>query len=115
MVIANGQLAMLVLPAPMWVQLPEVGRILGDPAVRLAREEEFASVFPDCEVGAMPPFGNLYDVQVYVDIRLAEEKMIYFQAGTHTHTMSMRFAGYEWLVRPIIAAFSLEEAVQPMD
>jgi Ala-tRNA(Pro) deacylase len=112
MLVADGRMVMLVLPAPARVHLPETGRILGARDVRLAEEGEFASIFRDCEVGAMPPFGNLYNVPVYVDRALASEETIYFQAGTHTDTMSMRFADFERLVNPVVAAFSLEEAGQ---
>ncbi len=111
MLVANGKMVMLVLPAPGRVHLPEIGRILSSRDIRLAEEVEFAALFPDCEVGAMPPFGNIYNVPVYVDKDLARQKTIYFQVGTHTDTMSVRFADYEWLVKPIVATFSMEEAL----
>jgi len=86
---SNGDLVMLVLPAPSMVDLPKVAGVLGTPGVRLAREQEFASVFPDCEPGAMPPFGNLYDLPVYVDETMGRSERIVFQAGTHKVTMSV--------------------------
>jgi Ala-tRNA(Pro) deacylase len=74
--------------------------------VRLAQEGEFEDTFPDCEVGAMPPFGNLYEVPVYVEEALAEDETIVFRAGTHTDTMSVRYADFERLVEPTVAEFA---------
>ena len=105
-VFADGKMAMLALPAPYRVDLAKASALLGAKEVRLAREEEFAAAFPDCEVGAMPPFGNLYDLSVYVDKALAEDESIVFNAGTHTDTMSMSYADFERLVRPTVAEFA---------
>jgi Ala-tRNA(Pro) deacylase len=88
-----------------------VADVLGTKEAHLAEEKEFAGIFRDCELGAMPPFGNLYDVPVCVDSLLAAQETIVFQAGTHTDTISMRYADLASLVRPIVAAFSLEEAI----
>ena len=104
-VIADGKQAMLVLPAPVKVSLPRAAAAIGAKEIRLAREEEFAVSFPDCELGAMPPFGNLYDLPVWVERSLTAHETIYFQAGTHTDTMSLRFADFERLVRPKVAEF----------
>ena len=106
MVFADGQLAMLALPAPHRVDVAKASAALGAKEVRLAHESEFAAAFPDCEVGAMPPFGNLYGVPVYVDEALAEDETIVFRAGTHTDTMSLRYADFERLVGPATAAFA---------
>jgi Ala-tRNA(Pro) deacylase len=103
MALADGRLTMVVLPAPDRVDLAKLGMLLNTRDVRLAQESEFAAAFPDCEVGAMPPFGNLYNLPVYVDTTLAEDETIVFQAGTHTDTMSMRYADFERLVRPTVA------------
>lgn len=100
MAASNGDLVMLVLPAPSMVDLAKVADVLGAPGVRLAREEEFASAFPDCEPGAMPPFGNLYDLPVYVDESTGKNERIVFQAGTHTVTMSIAYADFERLAEP---------------
>jgi Ala-tRNA(Pro) deacylase len=67
MVLADGEMVMLTLPAPYQVDLEKVGKVLGAEEARLAEEEEFEVIFPDCEVGAMPPFGNLYELPVYVE------------------------------------------------
>jgi Ala-tRNA(Pro) deacylase len=72
MVIADGDLVMLALPAPEIINVNDVAAALGAKEVRLAHEEESAGAFPDCEVGAMPPFGNLYSLPIYVDKTLAE-------------------------------------------
>lgn len=106
MAYAGDKIVMLALPAPFRVDLGKATAALGAEDVRLAQEEEFAPLFPDCEVGAMPPFGNLYDVPVYVDKALAEDETIVFQAGTHTDTVSMKYADYQRLVKPRVAEFA---------
>lgn len=106
MVVADGKLVMLVLPATHRVDLAKVGAVLGAREVRLAREAEFAAAFPDCEVGAEPPFGNLYQVPVYVDRALAEDETIVFRAGSHTDTMSLKTADFARLVQPTVAEFA---------
>lgn len=103
MVRADGDLVMLVLPAPSVVDIAKVSEVLGGRQVRIAREAEFASAFPDCEAGAMPPFGNLYDVPAYVDRQLGRNERIVFQAGTHTVTMSVSYADFERLASPTVA------------
>ena len=105
MVLADGKMVMLALPAPYQVDVDKAGKVLGV-EVRLAHEEEFENTFPDCEVGAMPPFGNLYEVPVYVEAALAEDETIVFRAGTHTDTMSVSYADFERLVEPTIAEFA---------
>ena len=71
-----------MLPADHQIDLEKVGKAIGKPA-SLDREEEFKSLFPDCATGAMPPFGNLYGLQTYVDKNIAEQDYIVFEAGTH--------------------------------
>ena len=105
-ILANGVLAMFVLPAPARVDLDRAAAVLGAKEARLAQEEKFADRFPDCEVGAMPPFGNLYDLPLYVNRSLAEDKTIVFEAGTHTDTMSMKFADFERLAKPTVDEFA---------
>jgi Ala-tRNA(Pro) deacylase len=103
MVVADGKLAMLVLRAPDRVDLDKAARALGAATARLATEAEFADAFPDCEVGAMPPFGNLYGFEVLVDRALAEDELIIFPAGTHTDTISLAYQDFERLVAPRVA------------
>ena len=105
-VMVDGRMVMLSLPAPYQVDLEKVGKVLGAEEARLAEEEEFEGAFPDCEVGAMPPFGNLYGMPVYVEEALAEDETIFFRAGTHTDTMSVSYADFEQLVEPTIAEFA---------
>ena len=99
-------MVMLVLPAPYHVNPRKASAALGASEVHLADEERFADAFPDCDVGAMPPFGNLYDVPVYADRTLVEDETIVFRAGTHTDTMSVSYADFEKLVRPNLADFA---------
>lgn len=103
---ADGQLILLVLPATFQVDLTRLNTAIGAQATRLAHEPEFADAFPDCEIGAMPPFGNLYDLPVYVDKSLTEDETIVFPAGTYTETMSVRYADFERLVKPTIVEFA---------
>jgi Ala-tRNA(Pro) deacylase len=100
---ADGDLVMLVLPAPSMVDMSKVGDVLGGKQVRLASEDDFAATFPDCEPGAMPPFGNLYGVPVYVDRKMGNMERIVFQAGAHDTTMSVHYADFERLAAPTVA------------
>ena len=101
-----GEMAMAVLPAHRKVVLSDLREMLGIDDVRLASEEEFKSLFPDCETGAMPPFGNLYGLKVYVDPSLSEELEIGFNAGTHTEVIKMSYSDFEQLVHPRVASFT---------
>ncbi|HEY7125334.1 MAG TPA: YbaK/EbsC family protein [Ktedonobacterales bacterium] len=103
---AAGKPVMLVLPAPYRVDFARVKQALGTEEVRLADEGELSQAFPDCEVGAMPPFGNLYQLPVYVERSLAEDETIVFPVGTHTETMSLKYADFERLVAPTLAEFA---------
>jgi osmotically-inducible protein OsmY/prolyl-tRNA editing enzyme YbaK/EbsC (Cys-tRNA(Pro) deacylase) len=102
MAVADGELIMVVLPANHRADLAKVRAALGASELWLAKEHDFAHVFPDCELGAMPPFGNLYDLPVYVDATLTEQPSIVFQAGTHTETMRIRYADFARLVKPTV-------------
>jgi Ala-tRNA(Pro) deacylase len=103
---ADGTPVMLVVAAPDRLDLPGVRTLLGAKKVSLAKEEEFADLFPDCATGAMPPFGNLYDVPVYVDQALAEEKEIVFRIGTHRETMKVAYADLARLAIPTVVAIA---------
>lgn len=96
----ESRLVMVVLPANRKVVLSDLCEPLGVDKVSLATEEEFRGKFPDCEIGAMPPFGNLYGMEVYVAPSLAEEQEIAFNAGTHTEVIKMAYKDFERLVRP---------------
>jgi Ala-tRNA(Pro) deacylase len=103
---SDGKMVMAVLPASKRLSLAEAARVTGGTHVRLAAEYEFAKLFPGCEVGAMPPFGNLYGVDVYVDPTLTADEEIVFNAGTHTELIRMRYADFDRLVRPKVAAMA---------
>jgi Ala-tRNA(Pro) deacylase len=101
-IIADGRPVMVVLPASHELQLNELAQGLGASEARLAEESEFAPIFPDCETGAMPPFGNLYGLRVYMDSSLCEDGSLVLQAGTHTDTMRIACADFKQLVKPSI-------------
>ena len=96
----DGEFAMAVVPASFRVDLDYLQRGTGAESYELATEAEFQSLFPDCEVGAMPPFGNLYDMDVYVATKLAEDEDIAFNSGSHTELVRMSYADFERLVAP---------------
>jgi Ala-tRNA(Pro) deacylase len=96
----DGTLAMMVMPAAYRIDLTRLSRALGGRLVELAEETEFKDAFPDCEVGAMPPFGNLYGMPVFVDSRLAAHPDIAFNAGTHTDAVQMPYKEFERLAQP---------------
>ncbi|HJW73294.1 MAG TPA: YbaK/EbsC family protein [Geothrix sp.] len=96
----DGRLAMAVLPATKHVSLERLGRSVGVRHVGIAKEGEFRFDFPECEVGAMPPFGNLFNMEVLVDPRLAEDDEIAFNAGNHQELVRMAYKDFERLVHP---------------
>lgn len=96
----DAKLAMMVMPAAYRIDLTRLSRALGGHEVELAHEDEFRDVFPDCELGAMPPFGHLYDMQLYVDSRMAGLSEITFNAGSHTDLVQMPYAEFEKLAQP---------------
>jgi Ala-tRNA(Pro) deacylase len=106
MVKIEGQMAMLVLPSTRKVVLQELRELLGVEQAKFASEEEFKALFPECEIGAMPPFGNLYGMEVYVAPGLAENEEIVFNAGSHTELMKMAYRDFARLVKPQILAFT---------
>lgn len=95
-----------VLPGDSVVDLEQLRLDLALSRLRLATEAELADLFPPCELGAMPPFGNLFGLPVYVDSRLAGEDMITFNAGTHRDVIHMHFGDFERMVQPSVVAFS---------
>ena len=100
---AGGRSVMAVLDAPHRLDLDAFAALLPEKKAILATEAEFKGLFPACEVGAMPPFGNLFGLEVYVDEDLARDEEIVFQAGTHRDTVRMRYADFVRLVRPTAA------------
>lgn len=102
----DGEFAMAVLPASMHVSLASLKSAAGVGDTELASEDEFESLFPDCELGAMPPFGNLYDMPVFVAKQLAEDDEIAFNAGSHTELVQLAFSDFDKLVHPKIVALN---------
>ncbi len=102
----DGKMAMVVLPAPEKVSAHRLKEVTGAKDVELASEKEFADLFPRCEVGAMPPFGNLWDMEVFADAHLREDEYIVFNAGSHTELVKIAYADFERLVHPTIAELS---------
>lgn len=113
----HGSLAMLVLPASYHVDFTRLANALGTGDVYLASEEEFRARFPQCETGAMPPFGNLFEVPVYVAQSLSLDEEIFFNAGNHTELVRMRYADFARLVQPKVISFTtrLPSDVLPME
>jgi len=97
---------MAVVPATYRVDEVKLRHLLGRSDLHLADEDEFLRVFPDCERGAMPPFGNLYGVPVLVDEHLAHEPEIVFNAGTHVETVHMAYSDFARVVQPRVASFA---------
>ena len=102
----DGDLAMAVLPASYQVDLEALRRATGVQVAELATEAEFKRHFPDCETGAMPPFGNLYGIPVYVDETLAQDREIAFNAGSHYELIKLAYDDFARLVKPEVMEFS---------
>lgn len=102
----DDKFAMAVLPASRRVDLDYLKRGADAKEVEIATEAEFKSLFPDCEVGAMPPFGNLYDLDVYVAEQLTDDEEIAFNAGSHTELVRMAYKDFENLVKPKVISLT---------
>jgi Ala-tRNA(Pro) deacylase len=108
MVRANGRYVMAVLPSHRQVDLNSFGEMIGASHVALAVEWEIEDLCPDCEAGAMPPFGGFYGLPVYLDESLVREPEIFFQAGSHHEVIEMRYKDFERLVHPKVGHFVQE-------
>src|SRR6266480_5171665 len=102
----DGKMAMAVLPANRKIVLQDLREVTGSEEVKFASEEEFKKKFPDCETGAMPPFGNLYGMEVYVAESLTDNEEIAFNAGSHTEVIKLAYKDFERLVRPKVVSFT---------
>jgi len=109
MVKIDGKMAMAVLPASQKVDFDLLKKAVMAKQVEIASEGEFKNLFPECELGAMPPFGNLYGLDVYVAKSLAEDEEIVFNAGSFTELIRLSFQDYEKLVMPKVLKFSSEK------
>jgi Ala-tRNA(Pro) deacylase len=103
---------LIVVPASRLVDFQEVRLTLGLTHARLATEAEVGELFPDCELGAMPPMGNLYGMPVYLDSTLAEEEVIAFNAGTHRDVVHMHTDEYRALVHPMVISLAREAVMR---
>lgn len=108
MVILDGKMAMAVVPASHQVDFARLKSAAGARDVVLAAEREFKDLFPDCDVGAMPPFGNLYGMDVFVSRALTEDKEIAFNACSYSELIRVAFEDFRRLVNPKIADFSVQ-------
>ena len=102
----DGEMSMAVLPASFRVDTALLQKAAGAKKVEIAGEDEFKDLFPGCELGAMPPFGNLYGIKVFAAESLAEDKEIVFNAGSHRELIRLSYADFEKLVEPVVANFS---------
>jgi len=102
---ADGKLMMAVLPASCKINLDLMKSALGVSSMEISSEKEFGAMFPDCELGAMPPFGNLYGMEVYVAEKLAHYEEIAFNAGSHRELIKLSYKDFEKLVKPRIISF----------
>jgi Ala-tRNA(Pro) deacylase len=105
-VVADDSHVMVVLPANHKIDLAALQKLLGATSIRLAQESEFAKDFPDCEIGAMPPFGNLYGLPLVASEALRQDEVVYFNAGTHREIVQMRREDWERIARPTWGLFS---------
>jgi Ala-tRNA(Pro) deacylase len=106
MIKVNGHMGMVVLPATHMIKMDLLKKAVGNDNIRLATEQEFKDKFPDCEVGAMPPFGNLYNIEVFASSALKDDEEIVFNAGTHTELIKLSYKDFERLVNPKVADIS---------
>ena len=106
MIQVDGKMAMAVLPAECKVDFDLLKNATGVDEVKLACEKEFQDLFPDCDVGAMPPFGNLYGMDVFAAEVLSENDEIAFNAGTHSEIIKMAYEDFEALVKPKVDSFA---------
>ncbi|MBI4525695.1 MAG: YbaK/EbsC family protein [Deltaproteobacteria bacterium] len=105
----DGAFAMAVVPASKMINFDRVRASLGTKEVSLATEDEFVRLFPDCEIGAMPPFGELFGLPVYVDPALEKDETIFFNAGNHQQTVRLKYADFKEIVKPQVVPLTRED------
>ena len=110
--IADSEPILAVLPAPFMLDLEQLRVLTGAAALRLASEHEFQQLYPDCELGAMPPFGNLYAQRVFVDQSLVGEMEMAFNAGTHTDAIRMHYWDFAEVAHPVVGAFGCQPSAR---
>jgi Ala-tRNA(Pro) deacylase len=109
--VGNTGFGIAVVAADQLVDLLEVGRLLGVSYIRLASEAELAEAFPDCELGAMPPFGQPWEMPVLIDSGIAAREFIAFAIGTHRDVVRMSVADYKKLVKPLIGSITINQPI----
>src|SRR5215813_4730334 len=102
----DGEMAMAVLPANRKIVLQDLREVTACDQVKFASEDKFKQRFPDCETGAMPPFGNLYGMEVFMAESLTHNDEIAFNAGSHTEVIKMAYSDFERLVQPKVVSFT---------
>jgi Ala-tRNA(Pro) deacylase len=102
----DGEMAMAILPANRKIVLQDLREVTGSDQVKFVAEEDFKKRFPDCETGAMPPFGNLYGMEVFAAASLSENEDIAFNAGSHTEVIKLSYKDFERLVHPKVVSFT---------
>lgn len=112
MVRVDGQTAMAVVPGSRHLDLSALKKAMAAENVQLMMEEEFASAFPDCDIGAMPPFGVLYNIPVYVDERLSRQTEIVFNAGSHHELVRLAYKDFDRLQRPKVLQIAAQTAAE---
>ena len=105
---ADGKFLLCVLPAHRKIDLQELKNQVGAKSIEIAGEDEIGKIFPDCELGAEPPFGNLYNVTTIMDKSLEKDDHIIFQAGSHEKAVRMSMADFKKLVNPCIMEFTYQ-------
>ena len=104
---ADGEPIQAVVPADLVVDVDQLLALTGAERIRLATEEELSALYPDCEPGAMPPLGPLYNQSVFVDIALAAEPQVVFNGGTHADAVCMRYDDFAAVARPVVGSFAM--------
>ena len=104
----DGRMAMAVLPASYKIDIERLRKAAGADKVELAHEKEFENRFLDCDIGAMPPFGNLYGMDVFVAEKLTEDEEIAFNAGSHAELIRVAYRDFERSVKPTVGRFSIK-------
>ena len=103
----DGAMSMIVLPASSMIDFNKLKEVSGAKSVELASESEFKDRFPECEIGAMPPFGNLFNTRVYADKMLSDDREISFNAGSHHELIRLPYSDFERLVKPGVGSFAV--------
>ena len=108
----DGKMAMAVLPASYMVDLDHLQKAIGASRVVLAAEHEFKDKFPECHIGAMPPFGNLYGMEVFAEEDLSQDEEIAFNAGSHTELIKLKYKDFVRLVQPKVLKFAIKSGTR---